>query len=185
MAISLPYPQAVIESGDVKADALISIRPSPINQEPAQLPRIPAENFGSILCLEFDDIALDTWTDRRGTLWTGPVEAHLQECLAFARAIFDDNPDAFIAVHCKHGKSRSAAIALAITADCLGAGREAEAVDVLLKTDELGKRCFNPLIIRQADRLLARDGALENALATSCPRFVTWRDYWVRKFQEV
>jgi protein-tyrosine phosphatase len=49
---------------------------------------------------------------------------------------FFDGPSAgppLIAVHCEHGKGRSAAIALALLVDHLGDGRERDAVNALLR----------------------------------------------------
>ncbi len=65
-------------------------------------------------------------------------------------------------VHCLHGVGRSAAVALAILADRLGQGREAEAVEQLL---ELASEATpNLIVVAQADQLLMRNGMLVQAL---------------------
>jgi predicted protein tyrosine phosphatase len=61
-------------------------------------------------------------------------------------------------VHCHQGQSRSAAIALGIIADRLGKGREAEAVTSVLSIRPTA--VCNSLVLRHADGLLGRDGAL-------------------------
>ena len=179
---SLPFPRAVVESGAIAADALISIRPAEQNAHLFPPVAIPEGRFGSVLVLPFDDIPCTSWKDgRTGTVWLGPTETHLANAIAFARGVFAVEPEAFIAVHCEQGKSRSAAVALAVTADRLGSGNEEEAVRLLLENDVEQQRCFNPLLVRLADRLLGRGNAIETALERRCAPFVTWRRYWTRK----
>lgn len=67
-----------------------------------------------------------------------------------------------ILIHCRGGQSRSTAIALLGVADELGAGREEEAVAYI---DRIRDICTpNPLVVRLADDLLQRDGALVRAV---------------------
>jgi predicted protein tyrosine phosphatase len=67
----------------------------------------------------------------------------IADAIEFGRRVIDggsffDGPSAgppLIAIHCEHGKSRSAAVALALLADRLGDGRERDAVNTLLRGD--------------------------------------------------
>lgn len=61
-------------------------------------------------------------------------------------------------IHCFAGVSRSTAIGLAIIADRLGAGRESEAVEHLLRVSPTAKP--NLHVLRRADVLLKRRGRL-------------------------
>lgn len=101
--------------------------------------------------------------------------------LDFSKDIYKNVPDAFIAVHCEQGKSRSAGITLAILSQLAGKGKEEYIVLKLLKHDTNQQFCFNPLIIKIADSLLNNSSALEKNLEKYCPRFVTWRKYWKNK----
>jgi predicted protein tyrosine phosphatase len=82
--------------------------------------------------------------------------------IEFARSIRGD-----LLIHCNHGLSRCPAVALAILADRMGAGREPEALQTLLKwrKDVLP----NQLIVSLADAALERNGALLQAL-------IWWRE---------
>jgi predicted protein tyrosine phosphatase len=172
-----PYPQATIECGQVTADALISIVGH--EEEPARID--PVLFGGRVLRLSFDDIPVREWTDRHGKAWVGPTRAHMEEALAFARLVSQEVQGRLsVAVHCKHGKSRSSAIALTLMADVLGPGGENEAVRLLLEHDLDEQIACNPGLIRLADDLLERQGAIEAALERACPRFITWREYWFR-----
>jgi len=126
----------------------------------------------------FDDIPLTEWTDRHGRRWYGPTAADIERLLAFGRR----HQASDIAVHCLHGKSRSAAVALTLIADRLGPGTESLAVDLLLAHGEKqGLRVQpNPQIVVLADNLLGRRRALVMALGERCERARTWREYWER-----
>jgi len=180
-AISCPFPRTLVEAGLVQADALVSIGPSAANSHRVAVPQIAEGAFPRLLRLRFDDVPCPNWTDPRGTTWHGPAVADVEATLDLAREVFSLQPDAFIACHCEQGISRSAALALAILADRLGAGAEDEAVRQALLGDVEGRRCFNPRIVRISDRLLGRQGAIEAALERRCRPFVTWRRYWEAK----
>jgi predicted protein tyrosine phosphatase len=175
--LTRPFPQVVVEAGQAPGHALISIR-----QSWGGTVAIPVGFYEyGVLPLQFDDIPVPEWTDAKGTAWKGPTLDHLKQALTFAHAVCARNKDAFITVHCHQGKSRSAAIALAILADHLGVGQEEAAVRALLDHDVEGQMCFNPGLVRMADGLLNGEGRLEAALEKSCPPFVTWRAYWQQK----
>ena len=157
-----------------------------------RVPNINPRLFGgNVLSLIFDDVPFDKWADPDGVTWTGPTEEQVGSAIAFARQF----PDVPIAVHCKHGKSRSAALAFAIIADRMGPGREPMAVKELLRYDSSGpikrliKRVLlgpnlgeqmvpNPLIVNLSDALLRRKGRLAGALTRGCPNYVRWCAYW-------
>lgn len=85
----------------------------------------------------------------------------VQSALEFGR----DNAGSSLLVHCLHGVGRSAAVALAILADRLGAGREDEAVSTLLEPRP--ESTPNLVAVELADSLLGRGGALMGALQRS------------------
>lgn len=87
---------------------------------------------------------------------TAPTLAHITQALDFARQ--QEGP---IVVHCTAGVSRSPAIVLAILADRMGPGHEAEAVAALFAH---GPSHPNPGIVALADTALGRNGALIDAL---------------------
>jgi predicted protein tyrosine phosphatase len=105
------------------------------------------------LVLTFEDVDDDTLGLAVAT------GEHVERALKFARS----NQDAALLVHCFHGVGRSAAIALAVLADRLGAGREAGAVEQLIAIRP--QATPNLVVIRHADRLLDREGRLIQAVA--------------------
>jgi hypothetical protein len=70
-------------------------------------------------------------------------------------------------------------IALAILAYLHGPGGEMDAVEQLL-TSVLDPNIVqpNPLLVSYADLVLDRNGAIEEALLSRCPRYVSWLAYW-------
>jgi hypothetical protein len=112
--------------------------------------------------------------------------ADVTDAIEFGRRIRDgdglfDGPivgSPLIAVHCEHGRSRSAAIALALLADHLGPGREQDAVNTLLRHDIEGRLHPNPLIISLTDDCLFRYGRIDAALVALSPRYAAWRKFW-------
>lgn len=169
------HSQLDVENELALADALISIRGRTYREA-----LIPFDVYtrGGILRLEFDDVAFALGK------WVPCTEAHLSRALTFASDIRARGAET-LAVHCRQGKSRSAAVALAILAEQYGSGREMEAVAELLAQDPDGTIIQpQPAIVAMADRLLERNGAIEAALEASCPLFVTWRAYWQGKAKE-
>ena len=80
-----------------------------------------------------------------------------------------DRPEERLLVHCHAGISRSSAIALAILAGRMGAGNERIAVGELFRIKP--EAVPNLHVVTLADRLLARDGQLlEAVLACETPR---------------
>lgn len=160
------------------ADAVISIRPSrPVPREALDLACRQAVlgEVDAVLVQRFDDIGVTELGKQRG-----PTDTQLTEALDFTRDLRARVPGGRLAIHCEHGRSRSAALALAVIADGMGPGRETEAVARLMRLDVDNLLQPNPLLVRLADGALWRYGALEAALAASCPRYVAWRDHWRR-----
>jgi len=174
-----------VETGGAQgADAVISIRPSAVAAEPElaiALAQAARGESARLLKLSYDDIGMAEYGHFRG-----PTMAQIADAIEFGRSISDgrhlfDGPGAeppLIAVHCEHGKSRSAAIALALLADHLGDGREHDAVNALMRADVEGRMHPNPLVVSLADSCLFRYGRLEAALAELSPRYVKWRELW-------
>jgi predicted protein tyrosine phosphatase len=103
------------------------------------------------LVLRFDDLDFD---DGETVVASS---GDIGRALAFAR----EHRPGRILVHCQAGRCRSPAVALAIVADRLGPGREAEAVAELLRIrPESGP---NLVALRVADAVLGRGGRLESA----------------------
>lgn len=107
------------------------------------------------LILRFEDADVDD-----GRVWVA-AEADVMSALAFARANAGDGTSRLL-VHCQYGVGRSAALGLAIVADRLGAGREDEAVAVLMALRP--EATPNLVVIGLADRILGRGGRLAAAL---------------------
>ena len=89
-----------------------------------------------------------------------PEEWHVRSALRFAGQWAQPS----LLIHCHAGMSRSPAIALAVLADRLGAGREEEAVQELMKVAPL---CTpNMLVVQLSDRVLEREGRLIDAVGS-------------------
>lgn len=174
-----------VERGGAEgADAVISIRPSSASDEPELVRALAQANRGEsarLLSLSFDDIGMDRYGH-----FLGPTIAQVTEAIEFGRQVADgrclfDGPPSgspLIAIHCEQGKSRSAAIALALLADHFGDGRERHAVNGLLRADIENRMHPNPLVIELADSCLFRYGRIDAALADLSPRYLKWRQLW-------
>ena len=159
-----------IESGRIQGGRLISIA-----GHNGPYPKIQRDQWTEVLDLRFDDVAMTEWISRN-QVWRGPTVNDLQVALAFAKA-----DEQRLVVHCEQGKSRSTGVALAILASRLGPGNETEAVENLLSAvidPDIVQP--NPLLVRYADEVLGRNGAIENAILSKCPRYVSWLAYWKR-----
>lgn len=171
--------RAAVEDGAAEGvDTVISIR-SPADGNFDMLDMAVAQALSgevdAALVLRFDDIGVPSYGPHLGA-----GMEHLVQALDFVRAVRSRLTGAVVAVHGEHGVSRSPAMALAIIADVLGPGREAEAVAELLRQDVDTRMIPNPLLVSLADTALWRYGALDAALATVSPRYVQWRDHWRR-----
>ena len=104
----------------------------------------------SQLVLIFDDISvpLDDYVE--------PKQFHIERALSFV----DKIDDRALLIHCHAGISRSSAIALAIIARCLGAGKEVEAVKTLEEINPHARP--NKSIVRMTDEILGREMKLYN-----------------------
>jgi predicted protein tyrosine phosphatase len=173
-----------VEAGDAEgADAVISIRGSAATAEPeltASLAQATRGESARLLKLSFDDVGMSEYRHFRG-----PTMLQVTDAIEFGRSIRDgrnlfDGPsaDPLIVVHCEHGKSRSAAIGLALLADSFGDGRESDAVNALMRSDTDNRMHPNPLVVSMADACLWRYGRLDAALAELSPRYVRWRNLW-------
>ena len=180
---ALPYPRFKIEDGDIKAEGLISISGS--TPEPFKEKALPLENFPDVLFLHFDDIPFRSMR-KEGKLLAGPSKKDVMSAMRFAKKLREKHPQpsALLAVNCMAGKSRSAAIALAINAllakEKYGAENEGDVVKSLLAYDPNQQMCFNPMIVRFADEILQNHGALNKALDALCPPYRSWKKYWDR-----
>jgi predicted protein tyrosine phosphatase len=134
-----------------KFDAVITI------EDPGARPnlrlRFAPDPGRAHLVLQFEDVDTDSLGIRVATL--GDVE----RAVVFARSWTDRS----LLVHCFHGVGRSAGIALAILADRLGAGNEAEALKRLLAVRS--EVTPNLVVVALADQFLERDGQLVAAVA--------------------
>ena len=106
-----------------------------------------------------------------------PKPSQVERIIEFGRQY----RDGAMLTQCNAGISRSTAAALAILADRLGAGHEAEAIKCLLEL--VPDAVPNLLIVRHADQLLERHGALEQAVREwDAPR--TWNQ-WRREANRI
>ena len=179
--------RAEVEAGGAEgADAVISIRAAAPASEPelsAALVQATRGESARLLRLSFDDIGIAKYGH-----FVGPTIVQVSDAIEFGRSIVHgghlfDGPSAappLIAVHCEWGKSRSAAIALALLAEHFGDGHEHDAVNALMRADVEDRMHPNPLVVSLADSCLFRYGQLDAALAELSPRYVGWRDHWRR-----
>ena len=139
---------------DLPYAAVISIEHPGVMEGRGRAPRLPELGIGTPQHLfSFWDNFVDGSPDLCGR----------EDAIAMLR-ILRDNRGTPVLIHCRQGKSRSAAIALMGIADELGRGREAEAVNML---DDLRNIATpNPLIVNLADTILERGGALTGAVRT-------------------
>jgi len=176
--LALPYPRFKIEDGDIKAEGLVSINsPTPLPTDR----RIPEENFGKILKLTFDDIPYTTLV-KNGVILIGPTREDVENAIAFGLGIRKLYPQdtTILAVHCFAGKSRSAAIALAINL-AINPTQIEEVISSLLQYDPNSQMCFNPRIIALADEILQTGGNIDKQLHKLCPPYRSWKRYWENK----
>jgi predicted protein tyrosine phosphatase len=174
-----------LEAGGAEgADAVISSRGSTDAGEPElaiALAQATGGESAHLLRLSFDAIGVERYRH-----FVGANMAQITDVIEFGRRVVDgggffDGPateEPLIAIHCEHGKSRSAAIAVALLADHLGDGRDREAVNALLRGDVENRMQPNPLVISLADNCLFRYGRINAALSDLCPRYAPWRRLW-------
>ena len=131
-------------------DAVISI------EDPGRRPsgslrfrKIPAPRH---LVLAFEDVDDDDLGLQVAT------HDHVARALSFAR----DHRAGALLIHCLHGVGRSAAVALGILADRYGQGSEARVLEHLLSMRP--EATPNRVVVKIADQLLERDGALITAM---------------------
>jgi len=105
--------------------------------------------------LDFDD------TEREGgdVDVVAPTESHIKHIIEFGQNFHHWKSDAKLLIHCFAGRSRSTAAAFIILCDRLGAGREVDAMTELLTACEKAP-LPNMLMVRHADKLLDRHGAM-------------------------
>lgn len=113
--------------------------------------RVPSSGRTKQTVLRFDDVDFD---DR---LSSPARPEHVAAAISFARNFVGRR----LLIHCNAGLCRSPALALAVIADRMGPGREAEAVEALAAIRP--GAAPNLLVLEIADRLLGRAGDLANA----------------------
>lgn len=108
------------------------------------------------LRLEFFDIRHDVV--HNGKKLVGPNRQHVESIIEFCHKIDGGT----VLVHCMAGISRSTAAAVILMAMKMGPGHEADAMRVVYEA----RHCATPnrTMIEIADQLLARDGALIDAV---------------------
>lgn len=110
-----------------------------------------------VLRLEFmDTIPFDDFAD------DGPQWEHVAELVSFCQRIRACGGATLF--HCAAGVSRSSASALTLLAMSYGPGREQDAVEAIARLPGGHRARPNTAIIRLADHILERDGALMSAL---------------------
>jgi predicted protein tyrosine phosphatase len=117
------------------------------------------------LRLEFSDIMDECAT---GTDDGGPMRAHIEMLIAFAPSVAKAAASGATLVHCQAGVSRSTAAAYILLAAIAGPGRESEALDAVYAAAPHAYP--NRRMVRLADEVLDRGGALVRALAARIGR---------------
>ncbi len=129
--------------------ALISIG------DPGQRRPSGFEKIATRLRLEFHDVLQDTEAD------TAPCQQDVERLIRFAQ--HHEHTSRTVLVHCEAGISRSTAAALILFAVWLGAGAEEDAVARVFEVVPEARP--NATLVRLADELLQRNGALIAAVA--------------------
>jgi predicted protein tyrosine phosphatase len=115
----------------------------------------PSSFAGGQLHLRFGDVTSEADAQRCKT--TAPNITDIERAIAFFRQAWVTR-DSKIVVSCDYGASRSPALAYLFIADQLGAGREAEALRLVLDIRPVAVP--NGLVVRLGDAFLNRRGAL-------------------------
>jgi predicted protein tyrosine phosphatase len=168
-----PHPRYRIEEGGIAASGLISI--NAIDMKNPEV-GIPVENFQDVLFLQFGDIPFPELV-REGKRMKGPSIADVERAIAFAKKLIHENPAAKIAVHCQAGKSRSAAIALAVNVS-LQPEHHRQVLRAMLEKDTDSQMCFNPRIVEITDHLLKVSPTIDSLLLATCVPYRVWKKYW-------
>ena len=134
----------VVREADVSIfDGVITIEDSRI-ENPFRLVFEHAKQL--VLCFDDISVPLDDFIE--------PQEKHILQALSFADRIGEGS----ILIHCHAGISRSSAIALAIIAKRLGAGKEQDSIGVLEQINPHSRP--NKSIVWLTDEILERDRKL-------------------------
>lgn len=106
------------------------------------------------------------------------TEEQVREILHFGASCLShaSGQPAHLLVHCFAGISRSTAACYAIVAQALGQGREAEALEFVARIRP--EAMPNELVVRHADKLLARGGAMLRELALRRERYFQALEEW-------
>lgn len=150
-----------------KFEAVLSLE-SP-STRPAERLRFTKHPRPDHLVLRFEDL------DEPGAGATTATREHVFAALSYARAVEGKS----LLVHCQAGVGRSAGVALAVLADRLGPGRERKALDELLALRP--ESVPNLLVVKHADDLLGRGGALLAVVLAENERREDWRSLRARK----
>ena len=124
-------------------DGVITIEDSRI-EDPFRVEKAHPKQL--VLCFDDISVPLDDFIE--------PQEKHILQALSFADRIGEGS----ILIHCHAGISRSSAIALAIIAKRLGAGKEKDAIKVLEQINPHSRP--NKSIVWLTDEILERDRTL-------------------------
>jgi predicted protein tyrosine phosphatase len=111
---------------------------------------------------EFDDVISDKG---QPAIYQPPVEADLARLLEIARTVartLETGAQVNLLVHCSMGVSRSAAAAYVIINAIVGNGHEEECMNMVYQVRPVA--CPNYLLVAMGDRLLARGGAMTEAV---------------------
>ena len=139
-----------ITSLDAVREADVSIYDGVITIEDSRIEdpfRVESEHPKQlVLCFDDISVPLDDFIE--------PQEKHILQALSFADRIGEGS----ILIHCHAGISRSSAIALAIIAKRLGAGKEQDAIKIL---ESINPHCRpNKSLVWLTDEILERDRRL-------------------------
>lgn len=110
---------------------------------------------GKHLCLFFGDVVSQADARQCGTI-PATLE-HIARAVEFSRSAWASTSGRLV-LHCEYGASRSPAMAYVLMADRLGAGREREALNIVLSLRP--NALPNKLVVEIGDAFLNRGGQL-------------------------
>ena len=137
------------------AGYMVSILDPGVDVDAIRLPDIAAINHQAFSFADRDDPGDPE----------APTRRDIKRLVSVGRQIAGPGSDAVILIHCAAGISRSPAAAFIFFCLHLGPGREQEALEMAAASREVSGIWPNDLMVRYADEIMGRNGAMVHALA--------------------
>jgi predicted protein tyrosine phosphatase len=160
--VALPYALSVCGKQEVALFANAGVSHLLSLEDPGIAKETPPWLLGAHLQVRFHDV--EAPDEAHLFVAQAPTREDVEEVLRFGeeRLRDADRGPVHVLVHCFGGVARSPGAAIALAAQALGPGREDEAVDLIVKSR--ARAVPNGLVVKHADDLLDRGGALLRAL---------------------